>query len=153
MLGGGAGQGAGMVETHGWKAVDERVIPRSVNAKGFDVAVRPLACGPSVAPQPRAVSSFARQMERLGRPQAPDIPCRYLKNGKVEEVVGTHPAVVSLTECLHSWAKEEQLGDSDRWKCPKCAENVKATKSLKFGRLPEVLVSRTKSICPWCLAH
>ncbi|XP_050377387.1 ubiquitin carboxyl-terminal hydrolase 9-like [Argentina anserina] len=56
----------------------------------------------------------------------------------------TRQEAISLFTCLEAFLKEEPLGPSDMWYCPRCKEHRQATKKLDLWMLPEVLVFHLK---------
>jgi ubiquitin carboxyl-terminal hydrolase 4/11/15 len=50
----------------------------------------------------------------------------------------------SLRQCLQEFAKEEQLGPSEAWYCPKCKKHQQAMKKMSIWKLPKVLVVHLK---------
>lgn len=50
----------------------------------------------------------------------------------------------SVESCLESFAREEQLGVDNKWRCPHCDQLVQASKRLRIARCPNVLVIHLK---------
>jgi ubiquitin C-terminal hydrolase len=51
---------------------------------------------------------------------------------------------VTLDQCFDSFVEPECLDENNMWKCPHCMEDVQATKTIGFHRLPNVLIVHLK---------
>lgn len=51
---------------------------------------------------------------------------------------------ISLYDCFELFTKEEKLGSSDPWYCPKCKKHQQATKKFDLWKLPNILVIHLK---------
>jgi ubiquitin carboxyl-terminal hydrolase 4/11/15 len=51
---------------------------------------------------------------------------------------------VSLDQCFESFSKPERLDENNMWYCAKCKEHVRALKTMKLWRLPNILVVHLK---------
>jgi ubiquitin carboxyl-terminal hydrolase 4/11 len=51
---------------------------------------------------------------------------------------------IDLEDCLHEFAREEQLGENDEWWCPKCKAHRQAKKTLVLWRVPDIFVIHLK---------
>ncbi|KAI8375932.1 uncharacterized protein BYT42DRAFT_499011 [Radiomyces spectabilis] len=65
------------------------------------------------------------------------------KNPKAEENPSAKK-VVTLSDCLDEFMKEEQLGQEDLWYCPRCRQHQRASKKFDLWRLPEIMVVHLK---------
>ncbi|KAJ3232806.1 CSN-associated deubiquitinating enzyme Ubp12 [Chytriomyces hyalinus] len=52
--------------------------------------------------------------------------------------------VITLSDCLTEFMKEEIMGDEDTWYCPKCKEHKKIKKKLDVWSVPDTLVLHLK---------
>ena len=50
----------------------------------------------------------------------------------------------TLKDCLTEFTKEERLGGSEKWTCPKCAVPMEAFKKLELWKTPPVLIIHLK---------
>ena len=50
----------------------------------------------------------------------------------------------SLKDCLVEFTKEEKLGGSERWTCPKCSVPMEALKKLDIWKVPPILIIHLK---------
>jgi ubiquitin carboxyl-terminal hydrolase 4/11/15 len=51
---------------------------------------------------------------------------------------------VSLDDCFQTFTKPERLDENNMWYCSKCKEHVRALKTMKLWRLPNILVVHLK---------
>jgi hypothetical protein len=51
---------------------------------------------------------------------------------------------VSLDQCFQSFSRPERLDEHNMWYCSKCKEHVRALKTMKLWRLPNILVVHLK---------
>ena len=51
---------------------------------------------------------------------------------------------VTLDQCFKTFTKPERLDDNNMWYCSKCKEHVRALKTMKLWRLPNILVVHLK---------
>lgn len=51
---------------------------------------------------------------------------------------------VTLDQCFEKFVKPERLDDENMWYCSECKEHVRATKTMKVWRLPNILVVHLK---------
>eukprot|EP00980_Cylindrotheca_fusiformis_P022862 scaffold9857_cov127-Cylindrotheca_fusiformis.AAC.8 len=51
---------------------------------------------------------------------------------------------VSLDQCFDTFTKPERLDENNTWYCSKCKDNVRAQKTMKLWRLPNILVVHLK---------
>lgn len=51
---------------------------------------------------------------------------------------------IQLKDCINSFSKSEQLDDDNKWKCEKCKNYVRATKSMGIEKCPPVLIIHLK---------
>lgn len=51
---------------------------------------------------------------------------------------------VTLDQCFESFSKPERLDENNMWYCSKCKEHVRALKTMKLWRLPNILVVHLK---------
>ncbi|KAH0786417.1 Clan CA, family C19, ubiquitin hydrolase-like cysteine peptidase [Histomonas meleagridis] len=51
---------------------------------------------------------------------------------------------IKLIDCIKFFLKEEQLDESNKWKCEKCNHYVKATKKIEIEQCPPVLIIHLK---------
>ena len=54
-------------------------------------------------------------------------------------------AMLTLTQCLESTFKKEQLGDNDTWFCPDCKNHVRAFKQMWIWKLADTVVRRVRA--------
>ncbi|BGP01124.1 Ubiquitin carboxyl-terminal hydrolase [Rhodotorula toruloides ATCC 204091] len=52
--------------------------------------------------------------------------------------------VITLSDCLTEFTKEERLGEDDMWYCSRCKEFKQATKKVELWKVPDVLVFALK---------
>lgn len=50
----------------------------------------------------------------------------------------------TLEECVEEFTKEEILDGENRWKCPKCKSQQRATKKIDIWKLPSILIVHLK---------
>jgi ubiquitin carboxyl-terminal hydrolase 4/11/15 len=53
-------------------------------------------------------------------------------------------ATITIDDCLNEFTKEEQLGESDPWYCPRCKDFKQATKKFDLWKVPDILVVHLK---------
>jgi ubiquitin carboxyl-terminal hydrolase 4/11 len=51
---------------------------------------------------------------------------------------------VTLNQCFRSFSKPERLDERNKWYCSTCKEDVRALKTIKLWRLPNILVIHLK---------
>ncbi|KAJ3449668.1 ubiquitin carboxyl-terminal hydrolase [Anaeramoeba flamelloides] len=79
-----------------------------------------------------------------------------IKKSDLEEVI-KHPNIkmvkdnsfsfnnsITIEQCISNYVKEEKLSKDDRWNCPKCKEQVTATKKIIFNKMPQILIIHLK---------
>ncbi|GAA5907514.1 hypothetical protein JCM8208_001400 [Rhodotorula glutinis] len=57
---------------------------------------------------------------------------------------GAAKKVITLSDCLGEFTKEERLGEDDMWYCGACKEHKQATKKVELWKVPDVLVFALK---------
>jgi len=57
---------------------------------------------------------------------------------------GAAKKVITLSDCLGEFTKEERLGEDDMWYCGTCKEHKQATKKVELWKVPDVLVFALK---------
>lgn len=66
---------------------------------------------------------------------------------KASETLAGVDKEITLYDCFNMFLKEERLGSSDPWYCPKCKKHQQATKKFDLWKLPDVLVIHMKRFC------
>jgi len=70
-----------------------------------------------------------------------------VKQGSVSKLLNAknnaHGAI-SLSLCLGEFCKEQHLGDSECWRCPKCKDFREGVQSMTIWRLPDLLIFHLK---------
>jgi len=51
---------------------------------------------------------------------------------------------LTLDHCLDNFIRPERLDDANKWYCSKCKDHVRAVKTMKLWRLPNILVVHLK---------
>ncbi|KAG0151750.1 hypothetical protein CROQUDRAFT_56628 [Cronartium quercuum f. sp. fusiforme G11] len=52
--------------------------------------------------------------------------------------------VLTIEDCFKDFSKPEQLGEDDKWFCPRCKIHVQAIKTMQIWKVPDILVVHFK---------
>ncbi len=73
---------------------------------------------------------------------------RFVDHASLVEAVKKHRAMLNrnltLDQCLDNFTRPERLDEDNKWYCSKCKDHVRAEKTMKLWRLPNVLVIHLK---------
>ncbi|XP_076952933.1 ubiquitin carboxyl-terminal hydrolase 8-like [Bidens hawaiensis] len=97
-----------------------------------------------IIPESRKLRILASWREEVLKQYDTCILDRLPKTSEFSSRLNNLQEVVTLSECLEAFLKDEPLGPEDMWLCPNCKEHRQASKKLDLWRLPEVLVIHLK---------
>lgn len=68
----------------------------------------------------------------------------YLSVPIAEEALKSGHSLVSVYDCIDEFTREEELDESEQWKCTKCKRRTRSTKKIDLWKMPNVLIVHLK---------
>ena len=72
----------------------------------------------------------------------------FIEHSSLNDAIKQHRAMLNRTltldQCLDNFTRPERLDDDNKWYCSKCKDHVRAEKTMKLWRLPNILVVHLK---------